>query len=299
MIGIYKITNQVNGKVYIGQSVHIKQRWSQHCADSVKGTTLLYQAMREYGIKNFSFEVIEECSLEQLNEREVYWIAYYDSFNKEKGYNMTPGGSEPIKINPQEIYDLWDQGLCVSEICEKLKDKVGHTTVQNYLHEYENYSVKESNQRGGIYARTVAIKNGNISENNMNKGIKQYDLWGNFIREWKTQNEIERELKIDSDLIGRVLNGRQQQAGGYQWITGDQQPEDLTKKKGFQLKFGIIQYDLNGNEIKRYPTLIQAAMEMNCDSKNISYVCKHQRNRITACGYKWEYDYSIWDGKPI
>lgn len=297
MIGIYKITNQITGEVYIGQSIRIKQRWREHCINSVNGTTQLYQAMRNYGLKNFSFDVIEECDKEKLNEREIYWISYYDSFNK--GYNMTPGGSEPSKANPQEIYDLWDQGLCVSEIYEKLKDKVGHTTIQNYLQEYPNYSPTESNRRGGIRARKIAIENGSILANNMNKGIKQYDLWGNFIREWKTQNEIERELKIDSDLIGRVLNGRQQQAGGYQWIIGDQQPENLTKKKGFQLKFGIIQYDLNGNEIKRYPTLIQAAMAMNCDSKNISCVCKHQRNRVTACGYKWEYDYSIWNGKPI
>ena len=70
----------------------------------------------------------------------------------------------------------------------------------------------------------------------MNKEIKQYDLWGNFIREWKTQDEIERELKIDSDLIGRILNGRQQQAGGYQWIIGDQQPENLTKKERISIK---------------------------------------------------------------
>ena len=105
MIGIYKITNQITGEVYIGQSIRIKQRWREHCINSVNGTTQLYQAMRNYGLKNFSFDVIEECDKEKLNEREIYWISYYDSFNK--GYNMTPGGSEPSKVNPQEIYDLW------------------------------------------------------------------------------------------------------------------------------------------------------------------------------------------------
>ena len=75
--------------------------------------TNLYQAMRKYGIENFSFEVIEECLPEELNEREIYWIDYYDSFNKEKGYNMTPGGIEAIFINPQEIYDLWDKGYSI------------------------------------------------------------------------------------------------------------------------------------------------------------------------------------------
>ena len=254
--------------------------------------------MRKYGIENFTFEIIEECSQEQLNEREIYWISYYDSFNKEKGYNMTPGGSEPIKTNPQEIYDLWDQGLCVSEICEQLKDKVCKNTVKNYLHEYKNYSVKESNRRGGIKARKIAFQNENISGNEYYRDIRQYDLWGNFIKTWNTQKEIEKELGIDADLIGRALNGRQAQAGGYQWIKGDKEPIDLTQQKGFVLRFGVIQYDLEGNEIKRFPNLFLAAAEVNCDGSNITRVCKHQRNRQTAAGYKWEYDYSIWDGKP-
>lgn len=233
-IGIYKITNQINGKVYIGQSVRIKQRWSQHCAESTKGTTLLYQAMRKYGIKNFSFEVIEECLPEQLNEREIYWIAYYDSFNKEKGYNMTPGGSEPIKVNPQEIYDLWDQGLCVSDILEKFEGKIGHTTIQNYLNEYSNYSVQESNRRGGIKARQIAQENGNIFQ--PNRIIKQYDLWGNYINTYSSQKEAERKTGINFETIGWVLIGKRLQAGGYQWIEGDKQPEDLTKKERFSFK---------------------------------------------------------------
>ena len=74
MIGIYKITNQVNGKVYIGQSVKIKSRWAQHKREVNSGNsnTLLYNAMRKHGIENFTFEVIEECSQKQLNEREIY-----------------------------------------------------------------------------------------------------------------------------------------------------------------------------------------------------------------------------------
>lgn len=295
MIGIYKIANQITGEIYIGQSIRIKQRWREHCVNSVNGTTQLYQAMQKYGLKNFSFEVIEECDKEKLNEREIYWISYYDSFNN--GYNMTPGGSEPSKVNPQEIYDLWDQGYCVSDIFEILEGKIGHTTVQNYLHEYENYSVQESNSRGGRKARLKAIENDSTSI--VDKQIKQYDLWGNYINSWYTQDEIERELGIDSDLIGRVLNGRQIQAGGYQWIEGDSSPVDLTKQKGFRLKFGVIQYDLNEKEINRFLNITNAAEAVDCDRKNISRVCKHENNRTTACGYKWEYDYSIWDGKPI
>ena len=90
--GIYLITNTINGMQYVGQSVDMSQRWSQHktAAKNIKETADLYQAMREYGIDNFTCEVIEECSKEQLNEREIYWIDYYDTFYH--GYNMTRGG---------------------------------------------------------------------------------------------------------------------------------------------------------------------------------------------------------------
>ena len=66
MIGIYKITNKINGKCYIGQSINIKQRWKGHRKDAfwLNGPDYqypLYKAIRKYGIENFSFEVIEEC----------------------------------------------------------------------------------------------------------------------------------------------------------------------------------------------------------------------------------------------
>lgn len=94
MAYIYKITNQINQKVYIGKtSRSVEERWKEH--RKTKNQTLfearpLYSAMRKYGIKNFSIETIEECSEEESNNRECYWIEYYQS-NK-YGYNATSGG---------------------------------------------------------------------------------------------------------------------------------------------------------------------------------------------------------------
>ena len=62
----------INGKIYIGQSVHIKTRFNQHKAEARNGNNRpLYNAIRKYGIENFSFEIIEECSQESLDEREI------------------------------------------------------------------------------------------------------------------------------------------------------------------------------------------------------------------------------------
>lgn len=68
----------------------------------------LYRAFNRYGIQNFSIEQIEECDNSLLNEREVYWIKYYDSFNN--GYNMTLGGDGRTLITPefrQKIIELY------------------------------------------------------------------------------------------------------------------------------------------------------------------------------------------------
>lgn len=91
---IYKITNQLNNKCYIGQTTDYKRRFQEHknLGYGVEENKLLYYAIKKYGIENFSFEVIEDKT-SKYNEREKYWIQYYDSF--ENGYNMTEGGEEP------------------------------------------------------------------------------------------------------------------------------------------------------------------------------------------------------------
>lgn len=103
MIGIYKITNLKNNKVYIGLSIDIERRWRNHLRSLDKGTHTNFFLQRDYSLLEdkdlLEFEVIEECSSEELADREIYWIEFYDSYrNPEKGYNLTPGGdrgSEP------------------------------------------------------------------------------------------------------------------------------------------------------------------------------------------------------------
>ena len=91
--GIYKITNQVNNKCYIGQSVDISKRWKDHAKcglgiDAPQGNKL-YKDMQEIGIWNFSWELLETCPREQLNEKEKYYINLYQS--QDFGYNSTKG----------------------------------------------------------------------------------------------------------------------------------------------------------------------------------------------------------------
>lgn len=89
MIGIYKITNKLNGKVYIGQSIDIDARWKQHI--NAKDNFAIHNAIKKYGKENFKFEVLLECPADMLNVWERDMIALYDCMSP-YGYNLTEGG---------------------------------------------------------------------------------------------------------------------------------------------------------------------------------------------------------------
>lgn len=106
---IYKITNLINGKMYIGQTKRsIDIRWKEHLRS--KDDSPIHKAFRKYGIENFKIETLEECADELLNEKEIYYIKQYNSYNGHIGYNATPGGESNaqgainwIKSHPEEV----------------------------------------------------------------------------------------------------------------------------------------------------------------------------------------------------
>ena len=108
--GIYKITNMVNGKVYIGQSVDIEKRWNEHKRDKdnkryKEYNKPLYRAMRKYGLENFSFEIILECEDWELDGWEEYYIFIYNAYahnTDSNGYNLTFGGEGNRGYVPSE-----------------------------------------------------------------------------------------------------------------------------------------------------------------------------------------------------
>lgn len=101
MTGIYCFTNPINNKRYIGQSKNIEQRYLAHKARylNLLYDNHFYRALRKYGFDTFIFSVLEETS--NLDEAEIKWIEYYDSFNN--GYNSTSGGEIFIQISRESV----------------------------------------------------------------------------------------------------------------------------------------------------------------------------------------------------
>lgn len=146
---IYKITNKINEKCYIGQTrQNVNDRWLTHKRASTTNINeynmCIKRAFRKYGIENFIFEIIEECDESLLNEREIYWISYYDSFRK--GYNSTLGGGGRLghlkleeKVN--DVIDLYLEGFSLRDLAREFNVDKG--TIKSFL-ERKNIKLRET-----------------------------------------------------------------------------------------------------------------------------------------------------------
>lgn len=117
IIGIYKIENLITHQCYIGQTVNMSERWRTHRniafrKENKKYNYPLYSDMRKYGVENFSFEVLEECSVSELNQKEIDYIKQYNTFVD--GYNQNSGGGGNEQIYEQHVSEIIDSLLNTS-----------------------------------------------------------------------------------------------------------------------------------------------------------------------------------------
>lgn len=196
--GIYKFTNKINNKVYIGQSTYIEKRYREHFYDCERLTsdrhksTYFHKALQKYGKDNFNFEIIELCEENQLNEREKYWIEYYHSF--QNGYNLTYGGDgrSTRKYDSKLILELYEKYKSTRKVATILKcDK---TTISRRL--------KENNiqlfSQAEILSKLVLIKYNN------------QDYIFNTLGEaaqWIIDNRITKSTNLESvkHILGRCI----------------------------------------------------------------------------------------------
>lgn len=163
MIGIYMYENKTDKKKYIGQSINIQKRKWEHL--NKKNTTSKFDKyLQKIGIENFNFKILEECPPELLDEREKYWIQFFDTTNPKKGYNLTIGGQSQRGENNVSAKLSKQQVLEIIKLLEenKLTDKeisqiynVHFNTINNInrcytwtsIHQYKNNIRNEFTQK--------------------------------------------------------------------------------------------------------------------------------------------------------
>ena len=182
-IGIYKITNLTNNKIYIGKSNDIERRFKEHLSKYEWSRTPnkpLYLAFQKYGVEKFSFDIIEECSIDNLNDREKYWIGYFNSTNADLGYNITEGGDghSPNEKHPnhkmtkEDVIDIRTRYANLErrkDVEELYKDKIGPSGFKKiwqgitwsnimpevYTEENKEFHRKNTGQKGGQNGRSL------------------------------------------------------------------------------------------------------------------------------------------------
>ena len=213
--GIYKIKNNINNKIYIGQSVDIEKRWNKHLYAT--DDFVIHKAIRKYGKNNFTFSILEECEMEFLDEKENYWIAYYDS-TMPKGYNMIPGGSNGAglaKGHEVNQYDLKGNfiasyrsanqasqatGIDHWSICACCRGEYKHSG--GYQWKYCDDDIKE--------IKPIKVR--------VEYAVLQIDKNSDkIIQEFQSIKEASIKTSIASSTICNVCNGKGKTAGGYKW----------------------------------------------------------------------------------
>ena len=238
MIGIYRIQNNINGKSYIGQSVNIERRWKDE--KKMKDTNdHLTKSFLKYGIDNFTFSVIEECKVEELDEKEQFYIEKYKTNDPNFGYNMNSGGSKFKKWN-DEIKEKIAKSQRGKHHTEETKEKLRqfhtglHPSEETYKRMCEaNRKIADKN-RGKSFVSEEGRKR--ISEKNKGKkrnesfkkrrseimkgnniSIKQSILCIELNKTFESIASARREFNIDENLMFQHLRGEKETAGGYHW----------------------------------------------------------------------------------
>lgn len=195
MIGIYKITNKINGKSYIGQSNNIERRFQEHQTKSSTSRIPLDIAIQKYGKDNFSYEVIEECDISELNERETYWIQKYNSIIN--GYNCSIGGDQQssgenngrAKLTEADVIKIrtaYANHKKQKDVYQQFSDKISFNYFQNvwqgrswnyimpevFTEENKNYYIYDNSKYNSNSSRFTSDEVINIRHRYVNENAK-------------------------------------------------------------------------------------------------------------------------------
>lgn len=301
---VYKITNLINQKIYIGYTTRtMAERWKQHIACAYNPNTkdgsyehALKRAIRKYGVSNFSIEQLEASNDKRhLAEQEKYWIQYYNSYAGSPnghGYNLTFGGDGGNGLyKPIYRIDI-STGVIEKEFASETAaiEEDHNTSIANVVHN----SYKPLTANGKTYMEKSIVDAMTHDElmdylRNRYNFICQYDLNGNLIDYYLSIDEAVISTGIGKATIANAICNARKHGGKYQWCYyKDKESKEHHRIFNFNGEKAVLQLDKDNILVERYASIKEAAQKTQCDASGIAKVCKGKRK--TCGGFQWRYD---------
>lgn len=226
MYSIYKIRNKINDKLYIGQTTFdIEKRFKEHVNRAKNELDInrpIYNAMRKYGIENFYIELVEtNLTKNQANERERYWISYYDTFYG-NGYNATEGGDNgathslsviQIDMDTLEVIHIFKSTHDAARYFGKNNAPINRVCLGQRNSSYGYYWCYEYNYE--TYIEKIKEQKETKKED---KKVNQIDIHTNkIIGTYSSTWMAEKELNVTHGHIKRVCENKRNTFHGYRW----------------------------------------------------------------------------------
>lgn len=228
--GIYKIISP-NNRVYIGQSINIEKRFKDYKFLKSKLQRLLHRSFLKYGVENHVFEIVEECLIEQLNERERYWQEHYDVLNVEKGLNL-------------KYTETSDRSGILSEESKK-KVSIGNTgKIRTDEHKNKTSEIlKEyySNNKHPI----KGFKRGTCNNKLQKKDVLEIRV---LLKQGKTVLEISKQFNVSKATIQQIKEGKTWQSLGEFKLEGK---ASRLKKEDLELLFKLFDIKTKVKDIQK------------------------------------------------
>lgn len=243
MIGIYKITNP-KGKVYIGQAVDITRRENVYKRLNCKGQIKLYNSLLKYGFSEHIFEVVEECNVEELNERERHWQDFYNVLEEGLNLKLTETLDRSGRMSKESIERKIKNTDYIGRSIKFNKPILQYSLEGIFLKEWDS-STKAGealgiskgnitncckgvfNQSGGFiwkYKTSITyeqIKPGKIGREvvseKLSKPVLQYSLNNTLIKEWDSMILASKTLNLNRGNITSCCKGKNKSVGGFIW----------------------------------------------------------------------------------
>lgn len=222
---VYKIVSP-SGKTYVGSTRQtFKQRWRHYFKLSCKEQIILYRSLKKYGPENHIFEELWEGPFEEMFKRESEYGKLFDVLNKTKGLNLALP-----KTDDKTYSSFSDETRLKMSVThtgmkhsEETKKKFGKSAI------YQSKEFKDKISlihKGRIVSKETREKlsNRNLKAEHLRKfnilqqvSVFQYDLEGNFIKEWSSMTLANKEIGIDKSQISCCCKGKNKTAGGFKW----------------------------------------------------------------------------------